>query len=175
MSVVELCSMNRQRLPPRGLRGISSTTSMPSDAQNIPAGRQRRKRFVPFKPVTVPRPLKRFQKRVIVLELSDNPLTHRLPVIENEAHWKNLTVTLERDLCKRCNMHRHSGTCEKGRAGKLHGCRFSFPRKLVRRTFISEDGHVKLKRNDPWLNGYNPSILLSCRCNHDIRILASGP
>ena len=69
----------------------------------------------------------------------------------------------------------HSATCPKGPVGRATGCRFGFPRPLVDKTFITEDGRIKAARNDPWINCYNPAVLLNLRCNHDIRFLLSGP
>jgi hypothetical protein len=112
------------------------------------------------------------------MQRSNNVLNRRMPAIDNAAHLRRIGRLEEKELVYECNMHpqRHSDTCTKTWYGKVTGCRFGFPRPLVgRETFISADGRIKAKRNDPWLNGYNPYILNALRCNHDLRFLFSGP
>ena len=73
------------------------------------------------------------------------------------------------------NRHRHTFTCHKYAGGKNGQCRFRFPRLLHGHThWNGEEGMMKIKRNDRWINPFNPYMLLSLRCNHDIKFLSSG-
>ena len=37
------------------------------------------------------------------------------------------------------------------------------------------EGHVRLSCNHPFLNAYNPTIMLATRSNHDVRLIGTGP
>ena len=78
------------------------------------------------------------------------------------------------DLVLSRNMHSksHSPTCFKyGNTGK---CRSKFPRSLVEETQMDlKTGLIRLKRDDAWMNGYNPWIMLMLRANHDCKFLFS--
>ena len=78
------------------------------------------------------------------------------------------------DLVLSRNMHSksHSSTCFK--YGNTKKCRSKFPRSLVEETRMDpETGLIQLKRDDAWLNGYNPWIMLMLRANHDCKFLFS--
>jgi hypothetical protein len=117
-----------------------------------------------------------FNRRPLIFEYSNHPCCSRLPVLTSHRHLEWLKDQQLRDLIWECNMHEesHPFTCRKGRVGQ-YGCRFGFWRRLVRKSFVTADGRIKLARNDPWVNPFNPWIMLSMRCNHDVRILTSGP
>src|SRR5271154_6661398 len=77
------------------------------------------------------------------------------------------------DLVFSRNMHSrtHTPTCFKYGYKK---CRSKFPRALVEETKMDpETGLVQLKRDDAWMNGYNPWIMLMLRANHDCKFLFS--
>src|SRR5579859_3062547 len=78
------------------------------------------------------------------------------------------------DLVLSRNMHSksHSPTCFK--YGNTKKCHSKFPRSLVDETQMDlETGLIRLKRDDSWLNGYNPWIMLMLRANHDCKFLFS--
>jgi len=58
----------------------------------------------------------------------------------------------------------HNPTCCK--YGNRTKCRANFPRKLVDETHMDPDtGLIQLKRDDAWMNRYNPWIMLMMRAN----------
>src|SRR5579859_4815574 len=66
----------------------------------------------------------------------------------------------------------HSPTCFK--YGNTTKCRSKFPRTLVGETQMDPGtGLIRLKRDDPWMNGYNPWIMVMLRANHDCKFLFS--
>lgn len=68
-------------------------------------------------------------------------------------------------------LHQHTATCFK----KGEYCRFQFPRRRFAETHFSEEGFfLRLARNHPWINSYNPHIMHLLRSNHDLRILGTG-
>ena len=70
------------------------------------------------------------------------------------------------------NTHSCRGTCFKYR--KKNECRFCFPRELVAKGHVTEENEIKLKRTNPMINNYNPSIMTCIRSNHDIKFIPSG-
>ena len=75
------------------------------------------------------------------------------------------------DIINARQMHNpnHTPTCFK------HGnatCRSHFPRPFVEvTTFDQETGVIHIKRDHPFLNGYNPWIAIITRANHDCQFL----
>lgn len=93
-----------------------------------------------------------------------DPLSDRF---EDEKQLDLYDIILSR------NMHSqsHAPTCFKYGSSK---CRSKFPRALVEETTMDTDtGLIRLQRDDPWLNGYNPWIALMLRANHDCKFLFS--
>jgi hypothetical protein len=75
------------------------------------------------------------------------------------------------DIVSTRQMHstHHTATCFK--YGKSE-CRLRFPRELCESTAMDPlTGVIRLRRDDPWLNGYNPWIALTLRSNHDVQFL----
>jgi hypothetical protein len=72
---------------------------------------------------------------------------------------------------KTWNMHSttHHPTCFKNHPTK---CRTRFPRALVDETTMDPDtGIIRLKRDDRWVNPYNPWIMMMLKANHDCQFL----
>jgi len=110
--------------------------------------------------------------------LESKLICRRLPVLESVMDMEREMAKDLRMLIFESNMHdeKHNiFSCTKGRAGKRFKCRFGFPHPLVPVTYIHADGRIRMKRNDPWVNKWNRYILSAIRCNHDIRLLCSGP
>ena len=64
----------------------------------------------------------------------------------------------------------HMATCFKYRrrgTGK-NACRFGMPRDLAPSSTVDEFGIVHQRRNDAWINPWNPAIASCIRSNHDI-------
>src|SRR5436305_3804126 len=73
-------------------------------------------------------------------------------------------------VAKKFNMHKHTFTCWKYRSGSK-SCRFGAPWKVIPETYCSEEGVVNLKRNEAYLNKWNPLMASLLRCNHDISFI----
>ncbi|KAJ7100742.1 hypothetical protein B0H15DRAFT_770185 [Mycena belliarum] len=72
------------------------------------------------------------------------------------------------------HVHEHNDTCfKKPHRDRL--CRFNYPLPLVPTTSIDEHGKISLKRLDPNVVGYNPTISGSFQCNTDAKFVGSGP
>src|SRR6267154_1211310 len=54
-------------------------------------------------------------------------------------------------------------------------CRFLFPRPLVPESVVTEEGYIRMERNHPFVNKYNPVIASTIRCNHDVNFTPSSP
>src|SRR5579859_4221125 len=75
------------------------------------------------------------------------------------------------DIIRSRNMHKHMPSCFKYGHKR---CRARFPRRLVPATTFNEDtGIVDIQRNDAWLNGYNPTLAIMTRANHDVQFLST--
>jgi hypothetical protein len=67
----------------------------------------------------------------------------------------------------------HNSTCFKhGKKGQ-RACRFYFPRPNVEASHIHGLGVVHLRRDDEWVNPYNPWIAATINSNHDLSVLAT--
>src|ERR1700710_2214076 len=54
-------------------------------------------------------------------------------------------------------------------------CRFLFPRPLVPKSMVTEEGYIRMERNHQFVNKYNPVIASEIRCNHDVNFIPSSP
>ncbi|CAF0805820.1 unnamed protein product [Brachionus calyciflorus] len=73
------------------------------------------------------------------------------------------------------NIHKCMNKCKK----KPHSnkCRFNFGKigkPLVEKSYINEKNEVIFKRDHPFINNFNPYILISLKCNHDIQWIESS-
>lgn len=57
----------------------------------------------------------------------------------------------------------------------LQMCRFLFPRPLVPKSMVTEEGYIRMDRNHQYLNKYNRVIVSAMRCNHDVNFTPSSP
>ena len=54
-------------------------------------------------------------------------------------------------------------------------CRMRFPRELVKESHVSEpELEIRLKREDQWINNFNPYILAGIQANNDIVLIIGG-
>ncbi|KAH9203479.1 hypothetical protein DL95DRAFT_503334 [Leptodontidium sp. 2 PMI_412] len=94
------------------------------------------------------------------------------------------------NVAARVQMHTHTKTCTRHQRKVpkspfqnsqfptqllLQICRFLFPRPLVPESIVTEDGYIRMERNHPFVNRYNPVIASAIRCNHDVNFTASSP
>ena len=122
-------------------------------------------------PMIVRVPMTREQQ---LLYRDQHPCSWLPPLADDDA----FAEALERDaeqLVSPCQRHQHSFTCykyyhqlRKRWPSIRKACRFHFPRKLVIAPSISPDGEICLRRLSHYTNNYNPLILTTMRCNHDI-------
>ncbi|KAJ7247198.1 hypothetical protein B0H12DRAFT_976460, partial [Mycena haematopus] len=78
-------------------------------------------------------------------------------------------------------VHTHGPTCFKYLPKTLRSqkdndkdCRFQLPRDTVKETHLDEEGTIVLKCNNGAVNGYNPIIVATQRCNMDVKLIGSG-
>jgi hypothetical protein len=85
--------------------------------------------------------------------------------------FDNIAATQVNGIVRSRQMHsrHHTATCFKYNTSQ---CRLRFPRELVPYSFMDPETRViRIKRDDPWLNGYNPWLSLALRANHDVQYL----
>ncbi|KAG6948207.1 hypothetical protein JG687_00015628 [Phytophthora cactorum] len=71
----------------------------------------------------------------------------------------------------------HTTSCFKeSKATKTNGtCRNLFPREREVRTYVDNDGvHIRRPADYEYINGFNPTIMGTFRCNHDVQALLGG-
>ena len=95
----------------------------------------------------------------------------KTPVVLTDNDYQNALITDVNCLVKVAKMHQHSFSCYKYRKSK--DCRFNFPRELVLQSMIKDD-QIHLKRSHPNINNFNPIVMTSMRCNHDVKFIPSG-
>ena len=95
----------------------------------------------------------------------------KTPFDPTDNDYQNALITDVNCLVKVANMHQHSFSCYKYRKSK--DCRFNFPRELVPQSMIKDD-QIHLKRSNPNINNFNPIVMTSMRCNHDVKFIPSG-
>jgi len=81
-----------------------------------------------------------------------------------------------RNVIQECQSHSHTGTCYKYcKPGEPKECRFELDEnKFVPTSHFSEAGSIVLRHLDGMVNNYCPTIAEACRCNSDIKFMASG-
>ncbi|KAJ4465427.1 hypothetical protein C8R41DRAFT_729476, partial [Lentinula lateritia] len=87
-----------------------------------------------------------------------------------------------RDVLENSGMvHEHSDTCYKHLPKTLRSlrdpdkdCRFQLPRAISEQTHFDQDGNIILACNNGFINGHNPIIMVTQRCNMDVKPIGSG-
>ena len=81
-----------------------------------------------------------------------------------------------RNVIQECQSHSHTSTCYKYcKPGEPKECRFKLDETNVEATtHFSEAGSLVMRRLDGMVNNYCPTIAEACRCNSDIKFMASG-
>jgi hypothetical protein len=79
-------------------------------------------------------------------------------------------------LINTCNRHVCNPTCyknDKNAANKL--CKYGFPHIIINEThFDNETELLHIKWTNQWINNENPTVMVSCRCNHDLKFIAAS-
>ncbi len=105
-----------------------------------------------------------------------------LPEVEPSASATNdvsvFTFQLNNDanlVASRVQMHSrtHNTTCFKYSRNKTQ-CRFNFPRLMIPNSHIDDTGSISLRRNNVWVNPWNPALASILRSNHDVTFIASS-
>ena len=95
-----------------------------------------------------------------------NPRNDNWEVEKREMEWK-LARAYQVHVCK-------TSTClRRNREGELV-CKRHAPWPLIEKTIVHASGTLDLRRAYRFLNGYSPAILLSLRCNNDIKLVIYG-
>lgn len=78
-------------------------------------------------------------------------------------------------VASRVQMHSqtHNATCFKYGRNKTQ-CQFNFPRPIIPDSYIDKKGSIFLRRNNVWVNPWNPAFASLLRFNHDITFVASS-
>ena len=112
------------------------------------------------------------------------PATHPSGLNSGTVNKRDYHEDLVDLVCSLQTPHKHSSTCLRLRKGSdVKVCRFNFPKKLKTETTIEFEPHGKTvngdiyyrikpssKRNDPWINNYNPALLRAWRAHLDLQL-----
>src|SRR5579859_5823236 len=89
----------------------------------------------------------------------------------DDPHFYEKVEIDQYDIARSRNTHKHTQSCFKYGHSR---CRARFPRQLVPETrFNEETGTVEIERNNVWLNGYNPTLAIMTRVNHDVQFITT--
>lgn len=79
-------------------------------------------------------------------------------------------------VAQKVQMHSssHNATCYKDNTRESKVCRFDFPRPTMLNSEIDSNGTIRLRRDNIWVNPWNPAIALLIRSNHDINFIPSS-
>ncbi|KZO91840.1 hypothetical protein CALVIDRAFT_530540 [Calocera viscosa TUFC12733] len=84
-------------------------------------------------------------------------------------------IAMEKTVVQTVQLHRCStDTClREDRNGGLK-CKRRAPFPLADATYVNHKGEWGTERKHPFINGWNPTIARTMRCNHDIKLLTNG-
>ncbi|KAG1744865.1 hypothetical protein EDD22DRAFT_786211, partial [Suillus occidentalis] len=89
------------------------------------------------------------------------------------AEWNSTFATQVKQCGEALQHHTCRAVCHK--YGNTDNCRFLFPHDVVDQSSFDVDSNsVVFKCEDGTVNYFNPSILVFCRHNHDVRCILSG-
>jgi hypothetical protein len=104
----------------------------------------------------------------------------------NQSWWQRFKARVN-DLILISNKHRCGSNIKKDGARKLNTdapgcmdnkwkkCKARFPREVVENTFVvNDEGSIKLKHLEKWINCFSPLVTYLIGCNTDITSLRSG-
>ncbi len=107
------------------------------------------------------------------------PVGHEAPSTSLDKTDAEFALTLYRDsnaIVSKTQVHSslHKATCFKYGAAISGKCRFDFPRPCIDKTRVTGLGSIKISRNHPWINLWNPALASLIRLNHDINFIPSN-
>lgn len=98
--------------------------------------------------------------------------------------WRARVKGIVDDILLRSNVHScyasNKGGAQPGNKAskgcmKASGiCSARFPRKIVEKTTVTDDGHILMKKKEPMLNTFTPTVTYLLRGNTDVTSLLSG-
>ena len=91
-----------------------------------------------------------------------------------KAHneWWDTFDSIVDDIILKSNVHRCSRLCM---ANKHNTCKARFPRDIMTESKVDlNDGSIKLKKLEQWINYFTPILSYLLKCNSDISSLLSG-
>lgn len=102
-------------------------------------------------------------------------IAYSRPIDPNAPEYEVQIVDFERHLARGKQVH----TCELQRClvPNKHGhyqCKRRAPFACASEDSVDEGGQWKPKRLYAYMNGWNPAVLLNCRCNNDTKFLTNG-
>jgi hypothetical protein len=102
-------------------------------------------------------------------------ITYSRPLDPDQSDWGRRFKEMERVLARTYQVHVcNLTTClRRNRQGKL-GCKRRAPWPIERETSVEGNGTMHLARRYGFLNGYNPGLLVGCRCNIDTKFNTNG-
>ncbi len=71
------------------------------------------------------------------------------------------------------HLRSHNLTCYKYNTRKSKLCRFDFPQPSLPNLENKINGTIRLKRDNVWVNPWNPAIISLIQSNHDINFIPS--
>ena len=105
----------------------------------------------------------------IISDTGEGPLLERT-VDPGSAEFE-MSLAMDSNLiAARFNQHRYTFTCQKYKSGE-RSCRFGAPWKLIEKSYRDQNGNINLRRNDRYVNKWNPVMASALRCNHDVKFL----
>lgn len=95
----------------------------------------------------------------------------RVPRLRRRPHYASAAQSKEATT-DATGSSQHSASSEQH---STQYCRFLFPKPLVLESLVTEDGYIKMTRNNSYVNKYNPVIASATGYSHDINFTASSP
>ncbi len=123
-----------------------------------------------------------FLDRVIRCELTPVDTNQVLPEVGPSASATNNASGFASQLnddanlvASRVQMHSwtHNATYFKYGHNKTQ-CQFNFPRPMISNSHIDDTGSISLRRNNVWVNPWNPAFASILQSNHDVTFVSSS-
>ncbi|KDR65593.1 hypothetical protein GALMADRAFT_41664, partial [Galerina marginata CBS 339.88] len=102
---------------------------------------------------------------------------------QNINTWWDYFKHTTNDILSRSNYHSCRATTEtkdgrslrKGCLNSKGECKARFPREVIEKTMVEPlTGALRIKKGEPWMNTFTPSLSYLMRCNTDVTSLLSG-
>ena len=106
----------------------------------------------------------------VINDTGEGPLLERT-VDPDSAQFETSLVMDSNLVAARFNRHRHTFTCQKYKSNE-RSCRFGAPWKLVEKSHRDESSNINLRRNDPYMNKWNPVMASILQCNYDVKFIS---